>query len=204
MLVQNIPGDIPGTGGVPRSVSLVMSRFYSRTLIADFARCMARGGRRAPELLTEGDASGMHGAECFVPYLSLTPVSNLCWRACCAEYFSRTAPGRWSVIADFAATSWGVGARACVMKIGSLFRYGYPCRAMCAPVHGLMHGLTWGDSLCLDLFTGANEPWGTVFGHARVSRVHMQDCCFAHIFSRILMPINAMLLGEMAILCPVA
>jgi hypothetical protein len=29
--------------------------------------------------------SGMYGAECFVPYLSLTPVSNLCWRACCAE-----------------------------------------------------------------------------------------------------------------------
>ena len=29
--------------------------------------------------------SGMYGAECFVPYLSLTPVSNPCWRACCAE-----------------------------------------------------------------------------------------------------------------------
>ena len=32
------------------------------------------GGRRAPELLTEGDANGMHGAECFVPDPSLTPV----------------------------------------------------------------------------------------------------------------------------------
>ena len=127
--------------------------FYSRTLTADFARCMARGGRRAPELLTEGDASGMHGAECFVPYLSLTPVSNPCWRACCAEYFSRTAPGRWSVTADFAATSWGVGARACVMKIGSLFRYGYPRRGIRASVHGW----TWRNSLCLDLRTRAND-----------------------------------------------
>ena len=127
--------------------------FYSRTLIADFARCMARGGRRAPELLTEGDASGMHGAECFVPYLSLTPVSNPCWRACCAEYFSRTAPGRWSVTADFAATSWGVGARACVMKIDSLFRYGYPCRGIRASVHGW----TWGNSLCLGRRTRAND-----------------------------------------------
>ena len=126
---------------------------YSRTLIGDFARCMARGGRRAPELLTEGDASGMHGAECFVPYLSLTPVSNPCWRACCAEYFSRTAPGRWSVIGDFAATSWGVGARACVMKIGSLFRYGYPCRGIRASVHGWI----WGNSLCSGLDTRAHD-----------------------------------------------
>ena len=114
---------------------------------------MAGGGRRAPELLTEGDASGMHGAECFVPYLSLTPVSNPCWRACCAEYFSRTAPGRWSVTADFAATSWGVGARACVMKIGSLFRYGYPRRGIRASVHGW----TWGNSLCLGRRTRAND-----------------------------------------------
>jgi len=58
--------------------------------------------------------------------------------------------------------------------------------------------------LCLDLFTGANEPWGTVFGHARVSRVHMQDCYFAHMSSRMLMPRNAMMLGEMAIFCPVS
>ena len=146
---------------------------YSRTLIADFARCMARGGRRAPELLTEGDASGMHGAECFVPYLSLTPVSNPCWRACCAEYFSRTAPGRWSVTADFAATSWGVGARACVMKIGSLFRYGYPCRGIRASVHGWI----WGNSLCLGLRTRANDhalSGGSVFAHPRVCPVPMQ------------------------------
>ena len=80
-------------------------------------------------------------------------VSNLCCRAFCAEYFSRTAPGRWSVIADFAATSWGVGARACVMKIGSLFRYGYPCRAIRASVNGW----TWGNSLCLGLRTRAND-----------------------------------------------
>ena len=126
---------------------------YSRTLTGDFANAWRGGGRRAPELLTEGDASGMHGAECFVPYLSLTPVSNLCWRACCAEYFLRTAPGRWSVIADFAATSWGVGARACVMKIGSLFRYGYPRRGIRASVHGW----TWGNSLCLGRRTRAND-----------------------------------------------
>ena len=97
--------------------------------------------------------SGMYGAECFVPYLSLTPVSNPCWRACCAEYFSRTAPGRWSVTADFAATSWGVGARACVMKIGSLFRYGYPCRGIRASVHGWI----WGNSLCSGLYTRAHD-----------------------------------------------
>ena len=109
------------------------------------------GGRRNSS--REGDASGMHGAECFVPYLSLTPVRNPCWRACCAEYFSRTAPGRWSVIVDFAATSWGVGARACVMKIGSLFRYGYPCRGIRASVHRW----TWGISWCLGLYTRSNE-----------------------------------------------
>ena len=49
-------------------------------------RCLARG-RQAPDLLTEGDASGMHFVKCFVPDLSLTPVGNLCLRACqcCAE-----------------------------------------------------------------------------------------------------------------------
>ena len=125
----------------------------------------------------------MDGVECFVPDLSLTPVSNLCWRACCAEYFSRTAPGRWSVIGDFAATSWGVGARACVMKIGSLFRYGYPCRAIRASVNGW----TWGKSLCLGLCTRAKEHasqlGGPFFALPRVCPVPMQVCHVAYMSS---------------------
>ena len=41
------------------------------------------GGRRIA--LTEGGASGAHGAKCFVSDLPLTPVGGMIFRACGAE-----------------------------------------------------------------------------------------------------------------------